>query len=472
MSAIQELIDSKGRPISRHDLFVAMGVNTVAASFGSVWLAMTYGMPLIMFMQAIGASGVVIGLVTTVRLAAISAQIPAALACENLDSRKPFWSRFALVHRALWFIVAGLALWCAPSRWWLPLAIIAVVGASELLGNASTAPWLSWMADLIPLPIAGRFWGIRQSVATAASLGGLALAGQILDATRDPVSGQAQPRGFAVVFAIAAALGMADILVHLFVCEPRPVPTPRGGALRQRILAPFANRDFRLLTFSLGAWNFGLSMTTAFALVYLKRDFGVTYSQLAALGIAAALGAIVTGYGFGELLDRIGARKLSAILLSSTPLSLLPWLLVNHTTLSAGPFVFPQSVALLCLAGIAGGAISSAIVLCQYQLASELSAPQGRTMFMAVQWSFVGLLGALGPTAGGLVMDTFPSCLGRLAIPSGIPFSFYHVQLILFTGLLWFVALPLLLAIRPPIPSATAALHPARLPENTAPPNA
>src|ERR1700678_2352081 len=106
MSAFQELIDSRGRRISQRDLFVAMGVNTLAASFGTVWLAMTFGMPLIMFMQAVGASGVVIGLVATVRLVAVSAQIPAALASEHLVSRKAFWSRFALVHRFLWFIIA------------------------------------------------------------------------------------------------------------------------------------------------------------------------------------------------------------------------------------------------------------------------------------------------------------------------------------------------------------------------------
>ncbi len=452
MSAIKELIDSKGRPISRHDLYVAMGINTIAASFGSAWLAMTYGMPLIMYLQANGASGVIIGLVTTVRMAAVSAQIPAALASEHLGSRKPFWSRFALVHRSFWFILAGLAFWCAPSRPWLPLAVVCLVGASELLGNASAAPWLSWMADLIPPPIAGRFWGIRQSVATAASLGGLALAGQILDAMRDPLSGQARPRGFALVFLIAACLGMADIIVHLFVREPRPVPSPRGGTLRRRILAPFAKRDFRLLTLSLGAWNFGLSMTSAFALVYLRRDFGVSYSQLAALGIAAALGAIVTGYGFGEIMDRVGARRLGAILLFATPFSLAPWLLINHTALSVGPFVFPQCIALLSVAGAMGGAISSAILLCQLRLAAELSSPLGRTMSMAVHWSFVGLLGALGPTAGGLVMDTFPGPqrLGGLVIPSGLPFSFYHAQLMLFTALLWLVALPLLLSIRAP----------------------
>jgi MFS family permease len=449
MPASPDLVDSKGRRISRRDLFVAMGVNTLAASFGSVWLAMTFTMPLVMFMQAIGASGVLIGLVSTVRLVAVSAQIPAALASEHLISRKGFWGRFALVHRFLWFVIAGLAFWCAPSKWWLPAAIVAAVGASEALGNASTAPWLSWMADLIPLPIAGRFWGIRQSVSTATSLAGLVLAGTILDATRDPLTGEARPHGFAIVFAIAACLGVADIVVHHFVREPRPFASPHGGAAHRRILAPLSNRDFRLLTFSLGIWNFGLQMTTAFGLVYLKRDFGVTYSQLAALTIAAALGAIVTGYTFGQIMDRIGARLFGAILLFATPLSLAPWLWVNHSIVTIGPFRYPESIALLCASGIVSGAISAALLLCQLRLASELFPPQGRTMAMAVHWSFVGLLGAAGPTIGGFIMDYFPRHL-PLTIPTGLPFSFYHAQLILFTALLWLLAMPLLLAVRVP----------------------
>jgi MFS family permease len=464
------LIDSHGRPISRRDLFVAMGVNTAAGSLGNAWLAMTYAMPLIMFMQAIGASGVVIGLVATVRLLAISAQIPAALATEHLEARKPFWYRYALVHRCLWFVIAAAAGWCSPHDKWLPIGVVALVGASEMLGNASAAPWLSWMADLIPISIAGRFWGIRQSITTVAFLMGLLLAGQILDATA--IAGNAQPRGFAIVFAIAACVGVGDILVHLYVREPRPALSPPGIAVHRRILAPFANRNFRLLTFAFGAWNFGLSMTVAFALVYLKRDFGVTYSQLAALSIAGAIGAIVTGYSVGDVMDRIGARLTGVILFLATPLTMAPWLYVNRATVSLGPFVFPQVIALLSLAGIVSGAIYSAVIVCQYRLASELTSPQGRTMSMAVHWSFAGLLSALGPVVGGLVMDYFPGPARlHLSIPSGLPFSFYHAQLLLFTGLLWLLATPMLLAIRQATPEATAAPHPIPTRQSTARPS-
>jgi len=114
--------------------------------------------------------------------------------------------------------------------------------------------------------------------------------------------------------------------------------------------------------------------------------------------------------------------------------------------------LFPQSIALLCIAGIISGAISSAVCLVQYRLASELTRPRGRTMAMAVHWSFVGMLSALGPTVGGLIMDHFPPPERmQWIIPSGLPFSFYHVQLLMFTALSWCVALPLLMAIRKPV---------------------
>lgn len=70
---------------------------------------------------------------------------------------------------------------------------------------------------------------------------------------------------------------------------------------------------------------------------------------------------------------------------------------------------------------------------------------------MAVHWTLVGLLSALGPTAGGVVMDHFPRPV-RLTIPSGLPVSFYQAQLLLFILLLWLAALPLLLAMRLPAP--------------------
>ena len=65
----------------------------------------------------------------------------------------------------------------------------------------------------------------------------------------------------------------------------------------------------------MGAWNFGCALIGPFGIVYLKRDFQVSYSELAALSIAASLGSVATGYIFGHLVDRLGARVLAGMLL-------------------------------------------------------------------------------------------------------------------------------------------------------------
>ena len=441
------LIDTKGRMISRPQLLQSMGFSMLASCFGSGFLAVAYGMPLAMFMQSIGASGLVIGLVSTVRQAATVAQIPAALMSENLNSRKSIWLACALTHRALWLVVAAVAAWAAPHQWWLALSIVALVGLSDALGNAAAAPWYSWLADLIPLNISGRFWGMRQTVVTAVSLSALAAASVTLDAFRVPATGQATRQGFGIVFAIAALFGIADIFVHLMVRDPQSVRVPRETATHKRILAPLWNPDFRLLTLALGVWAIAWAMVNAFAPIYLKRDFGLSYTQIASLGIASGLGAVITSYLAGHLVDKVGAKRLAVVLAAATPVPNVVWFFLDRSVVHVGVFAFPQPVVLLVAASLASGMCTSSMYLCQVRLAAELSEVRGRTLSIAVHWSSVGLLSAIGPITGGLLMDHFPAH-PAWKIASGLPFSFFQVQIMAHTLLLWGGMLPLLMAIR------------------------
>jgi len=450
MSHPPQLIDVHGRRISNRDLRKAMRINILAGCLGVLWWSLCVGMPLTMFMEAIGASGVLIGMITTVRLLVMTVQIPAAIVSENLGSRKKFWSPIVLAHRAVWLVAAGLAFYWKPGQRWLPVTVIAVVGFSDLLGNVGSASWWSWMADLIPAKSSGRFWGIRQSITTMASLVGIVLSGWILDLFRKPGSGSVDARGFAVVFALAAIIGMTDVIVHLWVKEPRPAPPERHHSFAKRVFAPLRNRDFRLLTLAMGVWNFGCAMIGTFGIVYLRRDFHSTYTALASLSIAGSLGSVATSYIFGHLIDRFGARVCGAMLLLTAPLTTLGWFFINNSSIKFGPFVLSQAIALLCLTSLVGGGLFSAVVLCQLRLAGLLSNPNGRTVAMAVHWSFIGLLAAPGSFVGGVIMDRFTAHPVMIMLPSGIPFSFFHALLLVFLLTTWCVALPLLLSIRTP----------------------
>lgn len=456
MASPVPLIDIAGRRITDRDLERAMNINILAGSLGMIWLAMTFVMPLTMFMEAIGASGVLIGLITTVRLVGMAVQIPAALVSERFVSRKKFWAPLAIVHRCLWFVIAVFAYLWSPEKWWVPLAVVAMVGLSDLLGNAGAASWFSWMVDLIPDRQSGRFWGRRQSIITAFSLCGMALAGRLLDLTRTPHSSTAAAHGFGLVFGIAAAIGVVDIVVHLWVKEPRAAVAERHLPIVQRVLTPLKNRDFLRLTLALAAWNFGAALITTFSVVVLKRDFHATYSQLAWIAIAASLGSVATSSVFGALVDHIGARVFCAMLFIAAPLTSFVWFFMTDANLTIaipglGAFQFTQGILLQYVAGFFTGSVFSAIGITQMRLVALLSQATGRTTAMAVHWSVIGLLAGLGPVAGGAIMDWFANHPVRFVFPGGTHFSFFHLLVLIFAVLVWCVALPLLLSIRTPV---------------------
>lgn len=453
------LLDVDGHRITSLQVQRAMRINIAAGSVGMLWMAMSVAMPLTMFMEAIGASGVLIGALMMVRQTAMAAQIPSALFAEHLGSRKRFWASLTLVHRALWFGIAGLALCWKPGAWWLPLAVICLVGFSDLLSNAGAASWYSWMAELIPAKTAGSFWGRRQSIVTAASLIGTCLAGRILDQFRLPGAGhimQISPKGFALVFAIAAICGITDIIVHMWVVEPKPMPVQAEAGVMKRLLAPLRDRDFRHLILSMSAWAFGGSMLGPFSIVYFKRYFPVTYSDVATIAVAGALGSVVTSSFFGALVDRLGARVVCAIMMILAPLTALTWFFVDASFVVfhlpwIGSWAVPQVVVLQSIGTFLGGSIFSAVGPCQMRLAAALSNNTGRTMSMAVHWSIVGLIASLGSLMGGWLMDWF--CVHPLfsAFPNGTAFSGLHVIIVLTALVMWFVACPLVLSIRTPV---------------------
>src|SRR5688500_4141623 len=150
--------------LSPEELERSLSRNTLAGFFGMLWMTAALGVPLPLLMQAVGASGFQLGLLSGTWQIATLAQIVSALAVENFPRRKPYWAAVSLVHRSLW-IVPALLPFLLPARQDLwPWLIIGSLALANFLGQASTAPWQSWMADLLPSARAGRFWGERHRV--------------------------------------------------------------------------------------------------------------------------------------------------------------------------------------------------------------------------------------------------------------------------------------------------------------------
>jgi HEAT repeat protein/MFS family permease len=450
--ASDRLTTPDGRRISQRALQRGLRVNIVAGALGTMWVA-TLGIATTMFMECLGASGVLIGMVVTIQQLAMAVQIPAAYFAERLVSRKAYWASVVIVQRMLWFIPALLPFLLSARPGRTAWAMLGVVALSSILTYMATATWFSWMADLVPERSRGRFWGVRQSYTMATYLLSMAATGWILDRFPDPRTEGGTFAGFAIVFAAAAFLGTADIIVHLWVPEPKPGPGLREANLLRRIAEPLRDRDFLWTTLAFGAWTFSLGLVGSFYLIYLTREFQATYSHLAALSISASLATILFSPVWGRVMDSIGARAFGALALTVLPVFPLAWFFVKAVRIDlplpfGGMLSVPQPVLLLFCVNLVAGAFYSGVSLCQYNLSSALVPREGRTMALAVHWTIVGLLGAGGPVVGGALMDHFTAHPVGVRLPTGTPMGFHQVLVLVHIATLWLVVLPLLMRVR------------------------
>ncbi len=441
------------------DREVARGlrVNIVACCLGMMWFGAINGPPTTMLIECMTGSGILIGLLATAGQLALLAQFPGAVLMERLHERKKVWATLIIIHRLMWFIPALVPLLVSPAPGRAhdaaAIVVVAAIALSAILGQAGFPSWLSWVTDLVPKSASGRFWGVRQSISTIPFLAATIGAGLVLDAFVDPRQPGGTYLGFTIVFAVAAILGMSDIVVHLWVPEPRRHVPEVQPKLLPLILSPLRSADFRWMTLAIGAWFFGIALVGSFSVVYLKRAFHVSYTELSLLTFTGTLGPILASFFLGRLIDRIGARSFGAIILFAVPLLSLVWFFVSNEVFTItvpllGERQISQPVVILLVANLVAGAMAAGIGLCQIQLLSSLCEGRDKAMCIAVHYSILGLLAALGPLLGGYLMDVLSAHPLSWNLPSGEPVSFFHILVVIYILVVCGIGAPCLLKVR------------------------
>jgi hypothetical protein len=121
---------------------------------------LTGGALLVAFALLLGASNAVIGLIAAVGPLAQIFQLPAILLVERSRLRKRLVVLTAAASRLSWIFVAALP-WFLPAAWRIPLFLLSL-GVYFALAAIAGCAFNSWMRDLVPDRIAGRYFGRRR----------------------------------------------------------------------------------------------------------------------------------------------------------------------------------------------------------------------------------------------------------------------------------------------------------------------
>jgi MFS family permease len=260
-------------------------------------------------------------------------------------------------------------------------------------GNLISPQWSSLMGDLVPPRKRGRYFALRNRLATFTSFLSLVCAGLVLHLFDG--AGLAYV-GFAAIFIMATAGRMVSAW-HLSKMHDPPgkvavLETRPQVDLWQRV----RHSSFARFTVFFAAMHGAVAVASPFFTVYMLRDLHYSYLQLM-VGLAASLLAqVVMLSTWGRLCDRYGNRLVLAITGLLTPLLPAFWMLSTDYTY-------------LVLVQGYGGAVWAGFVLSANNHVYDLVPPHKRVTYLAYHAVFANTATFGGALLGGWIALNLPA---------------------------------------------------------------
>lgn len=294
----------------------SMRLVLIAWGFGAAWMYAVQGAPQTKFALAIGLPTFGFGVLAALPFMGALMQLPASYVIEKYGHRKRvfFWS--AIAHRALWAVI-GLVPWVVPSGFqWQGFMIVLVV--STLLANVGGPAWMSWVGDLVPAKLRGRWFGKRNQLGQLVGVIVTLIVGYALDQAE--ISGNLQGITtplmimISVTFAIAAVLGVVDILIHAPVPDEKASRGDRTYSFRRLLGEPLSDRNFlHYLGFS-ATITLAVGFMGQFLWLYVFDVVKLSNTNANLMLVAGPLLVSVVSFGlWGKVIDQIGRKPVLVI---------------------------------------------------------------------------------------------------------------------------------------------------------------
>jgi MFS family permease len=180
---------------------------------------------------------------------------------------------------------------------------------------------------------------------------------------------------------------------------------PGGPAVRARdkLAAPFRDRNYRRLLVMLGAWNFASNFAAPFLTVYLLQQLGVGMGTVTQLWVVNQVANALTMFAWGRVSDRLSNK---AILSVALPVFFL--CTVGLVFARAGA-PFGLEMALLVLVHAAMGVVGGGIGLATGNLGIKLAPPGEGTSYLSAVGLVSSAAGGLAPLVAGAVGEWLQS---------------------------------------------------------------
>ncbi len=382
------------------ELKKALNLSIVEGSFSTVMTTVIGGVFLTGFALLMGANDLIIGLLASLPLLANLVQIVGSYIVARVGSSKKVCISYLLLHRLIWVLIIILPLLFIKAeltdlRLWF---FIILLGLASIFASICSVSWTSWMADLVPVGIRGRFFAKRNMIAQIVGMIVVVIAGWFIDYWKGlSQDTQWQGYGFIILFAVGTIFGIVCIFL-LKKTTPSTMKSSGNKHFFKQLLMPLANVSFRRFIIFASCWGFSVSIVSPFFSVYMIKNLQIPFSLITIFGVVSGITGILGMRLWGKFIDRFGPKPLFVI--CALGASIIPFLWI---------FATPENYAILWVINTISGFWWAGIGLASSTMMINLAPQKRNAVYFAVFAAITGLTGALAPIVGGYLGMFFAS---------------------------------------------------------------
>ena len=337
------------------------------------------------------------GLLGALPFAAQLLQLPAVVLARRAGSRRTALVAVAVSRQAM--LPLALLPFLGLSPMLKEVVLLLCAGVSVILGVIANTAWTSWMGDLVPRAVRGRYFLRRNFLCALSSVAGSIAAGFALD-------GGVNAAGAATVLTALALTASVAGLVTTWLLrlqdEPPRNADPTAPAVEEGVL-PLRNAVARRALASQLAWGASSGLALAFYPLHFVGDLRTGFARMAAFGSGLAAVRTFAAPAWERILKKLGAGPVLVACAVGLSLSTALWF-------------FATDGVLWLLAVDAGlcGVLTAGYTLIASSLPIADSGPRERACFLAAFASAGGLATGLAATLGAALAHVLATRAGLL----------------------------------------------------------
>jgi len=217
--------------------------------------------------------------------------------------RKKVFFYCAGLSRVMWLGIGLLPLlkpeWAKgdPAFLWLSVAIFVFY----FWHSMGAVAWMSWMGDLVPAHLQGRYWSLRQVGTSFTAIFARVVTGSYLDLHNNP-------EAFALIFGCTVVIGLIDALFFIRVEHRRPEASTEAPRMFHEFMARLREAPFRQLCGVYILWSISNAILGPTAYYYMRDTIHLGAAGISNVEAFGLVWLTIFSLFWGRYVDRHGYR--------------------------------------------------------------------------------------------------------------------------------------------------------------------